>query len=513
MNPPHLRPLLLAALLALPLAAPAASPGDPWVGTWGVSAMRLNETQYGGHTLRETVRTSVGGDRVRLRFSNQFGDHPLTLSDVHVALRTTGSAVDPATDHLVRFSGATSVTLAPGAALQSDPIDFQLPAGSDLSVSFYVPDQSGPATGHGYSNASKYVAPGNVSGAPDTGGTQDGDFYFLTNVDVQAAGLQGTIVTLGASGTDGFGSTLNANSRYPDFLARRLIAAGTKVGVVNQGISGDNLINGDNSIMRRFEQDVLGQTGVRWVIFSDAPLNDIMGHVPEATVETITADYRTLIASAHARGIGFVCATLPTFHGASNWTPDAQAIADGVNAFVRSANSGCDGLLDYNAAIEDPTRPGYTRPAYLYTDGLHPNDAGYSAVANAVNLTYFQPVSLPAITSPTVCGTMESGEGLRRGESLVSCDGTHAVTLRNDGNLVLTSGNNVLIETGSVGSDAAQVSLSTDGNLVLQGALGEILWQSNSGGQNEARMMLQGDGNLVIYSLRGAVWASNTGGR
>lgn len=504
--------LALCVATASPLAV-AASGNLPWIGTWGVSPTPMNPVNYGGHTLREIVHTSVSGTHVRLRFSNEFGDSPLVLSDVHLALRTNDSSIDTATDHVARFGGATSVTIPVGGTASSDAVDMPVPGSADVAVSFYVPEATNAGTGHSFSNQSKYVAAGDVSGQSTIQAVDDGDYFFLTNMDVQGENLQGTIVALGASATDGYMSTYDANHRYPDFLASRLNAAGIKVGVINEGISGNNLINGDQSILNRVAQDALEQPGVRWIIFSDAPMNDILSLPDNATADDMIAAYQTLMAEAHARDIKFICTTMPTFHAAANWTAEGQSRADGLNAFILEPDNGCDGIVDLHKVLEDPSRPGYTLPAYLAPDNLHPNDAGYQAFANAVNLAYFPPVSLASVSRPTQCGTIEPGQGLLPGESLLSCDGAHALTLRADGNLVLTSGTTSLVETGTSGTDVAEAYLTPDGNFELRGALGEMLWASGSGGQTGAHMYLQQDGNLVIYAPSGPVWATNTAGR
>jgi lysophospholipase L1-like esterase len=504
--------LALGVAAASPLSV-AASGNPPWIGTWGVSPTPMNPVDYGGHTLREIVHTSVSGTNVRLRFSNEFGDAPLVLSDVHLALRTNDSSVDTTSDHVAHFGGASSVTIPVGGTVSSDPVDMAVPGSADVAVSFYIPQVTHAGTGHSFSNQSKYVATGDVSGQSTIQAVDDGDYFFLTNMDVQGEELQGTIVALGASATDGYMSTYDANHRYPDFLASRLSEAGVKVGVINEGISGNNLINGDQSILKRFEQDALDQPAVRWIIFSDAPMNDILSLPDNATADDMIVAYKTLMAEAHARDIKFICTTMPTFHAAANWTAEGQSRADSLNAFILTPDNGCDGIVDLHKVLEDPSHPTYTLPAYLAPDNLHPNDAGYHAFADAVNLAYFPPVSLASISRPTQCGTIEPGKGLLPGESLLSCDGAHALTLRADGDLVLTSGTTPLVDTGTSASDAAEAYLTPDGNFEVRGAVGELLWTSGSGGQTGAHMYLQQDGNLVIYAPTGPVWATNTAGR
>ncbi|UPG92739.1 GDSL-type esterase/lipase family protein [Luteibacter aegosomatissinici] len=511
--PFHRARLTLALACGLTSLPALAAGNPPWVGTWGVAPVPMGPVNYGGKTLREIVHTSVAGTRVRLRFSNAFGDAPLVISDVHLALNPSGSTVDGATDRVATFGGQHSVTIPVGRTAATDAVDMPIPASGDVAVSFYVPEATNVVTGHSYSNQSKWVANGDVSGQPELQASEEGDYQFLLNMDVQGDGLQGTLVALGASATDGFASTYGANHRYPNVLASRLNAAGMKVGIINEGISGNGLINGGPNVLDRFARDVFDQPGVRWVIFSDAPMNDILPVAANATADDMIAAYRTLIAEAHARDIKFYCTTMPTFHAAANWSAEGQKRADALNAFMLSPDSGCDGVVDLHKVLEDPNRPTYTLPAYVASDNLHPSDAGYQAFANAINLADFPPVSLAPVALPASCGAIEPGEGLRPGESLRSCDGAHALTLRTDGNLVVTSGTTTLIDTGTAGSDAAEAYLTPDGNFELRGAVGELLWASGSGGQTGAHMYLQQDGNLVIYAPQGPVWATNTAGR
>lgn len=512
-NPRHVR-LALAFACTLAASLPASAAGNlPWIGTWGVAPVTMGPVNYGGKTLREIVHTSVGGTRAQLRFSNAYGDAPLVIADVHLALNPSGSTVNGATDHLATFGGRNSVTLPVGETATTDAIDIVIPESGDVAVSFYVPEATNMVTGHSYSNQSKFVAAGDVSGQPRIQATEEGDYQFLLNMDVQGDGMQGTLVALGASATDGFASTYGANHRYPNFLATRLNAAGMKVGIINEGISGNGLINGTPDVLDRFKRDALDQPGVRWIIFSDAPMNDILPVAANATAADMIAGYETLITQAHAHDIKFICTTMPTFHAAAPWTPEGQTRADALNAFILTPGNGCDGVVDLHEVLEDPSRPTYTLPAYLASDNLHPSDAGYQAFANAVNLAYLPPVSLAPVASPATCGAIEPGEGLLPGQSLQSCDGVHALTLRADGDLVVTSGTTTLIDTGTAGADAAEAYLTADGNFELRGALGELLWASGSGGQTGAHMYLQQDGNLVIYSPQGPVWATNTTGR
>jgi lysophospholipase L1-like esterase len=500
-------------LFALAPTAFAAQGNLPWVGTWAVAPQKMNPVNYGGKTLREIVHTSVAGKTVRAHFSNLFGDTPLTIANAHVALRVDGSSVEAQTDTPLSFGGLPTVTLAPGESIVSDPAPFQVPAVSDVAVSFFVPLATNVATGHSFSNQSKYVADGDVAGSAAITAAEDGDYYFLTNLDVQGDQLRGSVVTFGASGTDGYQSTPNANKRWPNDLAVRATTAAPGLGILNQGISGNNLFNdgtGDQSAIKRFDRDALSQAGVRWVVFSDVPLNDFLNGVAEATAPNVIAAYQSLIDHTHSRGVKFMCATLSPFEGYRLYTPEAEARREAVNVFLRSPDSGCDAVVDFETALKDPAQPTHLLPAYDSGDHLHPNDAGYQALSDAVNLDLFPPPDPISAVAPTGCGVMNEGEGLTVGQQLVSCDGRFSLSLGQDGNVSVTMGTNLLISTGTAGSDAALLTLGQDGNLVLRGALGEPLWQANAPVTSPARMFMQNDANLVIYGLGGPVWSSGT---
>src|SRR6266545_2497682 len=268
-------------------AAPAAAP--VWTGTWAASAQQNGDT-FNGQTLRQVVHTSISGTAARVRLSNVFGSQPVTISNVHLARRTTGSSVDAASDRVVTFAGSTSVTIPAGQIQASDPVAFTVDALSDVAISFYLPQPTGPATAHNLSLQVNYLASGNVAGNATLSNTQDrGSYYFLAGLDVQNAAAEGSVVTLGASITDGIDSPGNANRRWPNDLAVRLNQAGRSIGVLNHGISGNGLLGGAGpTAPARFDRDVLSQPNVKWVIFSDDPINDL-GANPNAGPQIITA--------------------------------------------------------------------------------------------------------------------------------------------------------------------------------------------------------------------------------
>ncbi|SNS19700.1 Lysophospholipase L1 [Streptosporangium subroseum] len=390
----RLSAVALAAVLTAGMTGVTTGPADAaaigWTGTWAVSP-QAGSTVFNQQTVRQIVHTSIGGTSARVQLSNAFGRQPVTIDNVHVARRTSDSGVDLGTDRVATFGGQRSVTIPAGSMAISDAIDLVVPAQSDLAVSIYLPQATGPATYHQTSSQTNYVTSGNVSAnATLPGAQQVGSYYFLANLDVQNASAPGAVATLGASITDGVGSSSNTNRRWPNRLASRLVDSGRAVGVLNQGISGNKLLadGAGQSAPNRFERDVLAQPGVKWVIFSDDPINDLGVASPPAASQLIDAA-KQLISRAHQRNITFICSTLTPFRGAGGWSQAAENQRVAYNTFVRGAGSGCDAVLDQDAATRDPANPTMFLPAYDTGDHLHPNEAGLQAIANAVNLSWF----------------------------------------------------------------------------------------------------------------------------
>ena len=400
---------LLPALVALQLVAGFISQAagqqrhSAWIGTWASSPERdQSGTRFTNQTLRQIVHTSIGGSSVRLHISNIFGSEPLTIQDVHIAFRQTGSTILASSDQAVHFTGASTVTIPPGAEGVSDPLPFAVPALADIAVSMYLPGTSGSATYHASAHRTSYIAPGDVSGqAALPNPAESRSYYFLTNIDVSDPGQQsleagnrlvrGTVVALGASITEGYRSTFDTNRSWPSDLGERLVNAGFDIGVVNQGISGNRLLaaGAGPDAGQRFERDALGESGVRWVIFSDDPINDLGSTKPPPTAADIIAGIRSLIALAHRHNVKFFCSTLTPYEGASYWTAAGEAVREQVNDFIRGANNGCDAVIDQDAATHDPAHPTRYLPAYDGGDHLHPNDAGQQAIADAIELSLF----------------------------------------------------------------------------------------------------------------------------
>jgi lysophospholipase L1-like esterase len=365
------------------------------VGSWSTPPENIG-SGTGQVTVREFVHSSVGGTAARIRFSNEYGQEPLVVQDIHLALRDTSTAngVLTTTDRVVTFAGASSVTIPVGASAVSDLVEMRVLPLTDIGVSFYLPASTFTSvTGQGGTFGKPgYLAYGGDFTAAATlppGSPTYGTAYFLVGLDVQGQNAKRAVVALGASITGGVGSTPDANNRWTDVLAHRLLEHGIPVGVLNSGISGDNALNdaGGPNAQRRFDTDVIAQAGVGWVIISDFPINNF-GSNPSTGAEPIAA-LQQLIARSHAKQIQVLCSTLTPFKGFGAWTPVLESGREEYNAFVKSKSSGCDGVIDQAKAVGDPRDPQQYLAAYDSGDHLHPNPAGHAAIANSIDLRLF----------------------------------------------------------------------------------------------------------------------------
>ncbi|MFK4691139.1 SGNH/GDSL hydrolase family protein [Streptomyces pristinaespiralis] len=426
----HLVGLLTGALLLTLAPAPSAAAGAPaapdgrgagraWTGTWATTPTAVpasDTTEFENRTIRQTVRTSIGGDRVRVRLSNEFGDRPLVIGEARIA-RPAGSGpatrIDPRTDRPLTFGGRTSVTIPAGAPAVSDPLPMRVPAGSDLVVSVHLPERTPGSTVHAFAFQHNHVAAGNVTGRTDIVATATLDrWYFLTGVSVSSGRPErsSAVVAFGDSITDGSDTDVNANHRWPDFLARRLGAAPGPytVGVLNQGISGNRLLHDPNppagsdaenfaayfgqSALRRFDRDVAAQPGARHVIVL-LGVNDL-GHpgTVAPVSETVSAadiidGHRQIIARAHERGLKVHGGTVLPFKNDTFgfYSPRNEAARQAVNHWIRTSGE-YDGVIDFDKALRDPADPQRLLARYDSGDHLHPGDAGAEAMAAAVPL-------------------------------------------------------------------------------------------------------------------------------
>jgi len=374
-----------------------------WVGTWATSpflADGVNLRLLTGVTLREIAHISIGGSQIRIRFTNEFGIDPLTISDAHVAFSSGGGAIQPGTDHAVTFGGATSFNIPPGAAIFSDPVALEVTPSADVAVSFYLPAQIMRAeTYHNFANQDNFIAEGHAPAAPELPGAKTiVSWYFLDGIDVPAVQGSHAIVTLGDSITDGAHSTRNANLRWPDILAARLVAnppAPGLAGVLNEGIGGNRVLNETTgpSALSRLDRDVLAQSGVRFVIVLEG-INDI-GRLKNVQVpwDAVTAaqlelGLKQIADAAHEHGIKAIGATLTPYGGANYYCDAGEQVREAVNDWIRTSGT-FDGVIDFDKITRDPANPTRFNPPYDSGDHLHPSDAGYKAMGEGIDLTLF----------------------------------------------------------------------------------------------------------------------------
>ncbi|SDU39416.1 SGNH/GDSL hydrolase family protein [Jiangella alkaliphila] len=381
--------------------APAAT-GD-WVGTWATAVARPQNGQaltgFTDTTLRQRLHVSVGGSQVRLRVTNVYGTQPLVVQAATLGLPGAAPGdVDPATLRPVTFSGDAGVTIPAGAELVSDPVVLRIADDSDVLVSLYVPGPTGPATYHSAAYSTGWVATGDQTTAPSVSSFPQAtsSFWFLDGLDVRGA-APSAVVFLGDSITDGAGSTRDANRRWPDYLADRMLEQPRplRFGVLNAGIGGNRLLldanspgQGDNALAR-FDRDALTQTGAGTVVVFEG-VNDIQQPNSQYDPQRLIAAYEQIIQRAHDQGMRAVGATIGPFQGWGSWTPEREAVRSAVNEWIRESGA-FDAVLDFDAVLRDPEEPLRMRAEYDSGDHLHPGDAGYQAMADAVDLSELSP--------------------------------------------------------------------------------------------------------------------------
>jgi lysophospholipase L1-like esterase len=374
-----------------------------WVGTWAASpAPSESGVAFNNHTIRMNPRISLGGERLRVRISNAYGGRNLAIGAARIALRDKGPAAVPGSDRKLSFGGSDGATIAAGAVLVSDPVELNAPALADLAVSIHLPSEvlaNFSITGR-YARQTNYVSPPGdfTREAVMPVGSLSDQWYFLSGVDVLAAGEAGGVVTLGDSLTDGNISTIDAFCRWPDQLARRLVARGGRpMAVMNQGLGGNRILydlRGESGL-RRFDRDVLAQPGVTHAIIM-LGTNDLRNRwakpEEEATGEQMIAGLKQMALRAHGRGIKIIGATLTPFGNetfmANAWNPMREKHRVAVNTWMRESGA-FDAVADFDAALRDPERPTQMRAVDDCGDGLHPSDSGYCKMGDAIDLAWF----------------------------------------------------------------------------------------------------------------------------
>jgi len=404
----RLRKTFFAAAFALSLLAPAhASDAARWTGTWiaspqatwGADFVLPNNApdRVRDQTIRQVVRLSVGGERVRIALSNAYGREPVTVGAARIARSLGGSRIDVGSDRALTFGGRTSVTLLPGAPVLSDPVELRAPALAEVAVSLYLPQDTALRSFHWEGLQDAYLAHGDRSArAALDGAARIPSRPYLSGVYVESARAARSVVAFGDSITDGAASTPNRNRRWPDALAERLAPRG--IAVLNAGISGAQVLNDGMGVnaLARFERDVLAQRPDSVVVLMG--INDIgwPGSSFEPAREAMTAQrlidgYRQLIARARQAGVRIVGATLTPFEDAlpdapvkHYFDPQKERVRQQVNAWIRSSGE-FDAVADFDALLRDPAHPTRMRAAFDSGDRLHPGDAGYRAMADSLD--------------------------------------------------------------------------------------------------------------------------------
>jgi lysophospholipase L1-like esterase len=412
------RVLLIVAALTVgfpfaPLVVAEEVAAPHWVGTWSSSPQPIWGPDFIGglkyprnlwnQTVRQLSRVSIGGPRIRVVLSNEYGQTPVAIGAARVALSEKGSAIVAGSDRALNFGGRETVTIPPGAAVLSDPVDLTVAPLGSVAISLYLPDVTPVTTWHNDARQTAFLVAGNkvseLDFKPDASVTAR---VFVSQILVDAPPAARAIVAFGDSITDGDGSTVDANHRWPDVLAARFVEAGTPVGVLNAGISGAKLLKDRMGVnaLARFDRDALSIPGVETVVVMIG-INDIgwPGGVlsptdPPVSVDDLIMGYRQLIAQAHARNIRIIGATLTpfedTFKGVNPpldyyYSPEKEKTRQAVNKWIREGKE-FDGVIDFDALARDPQRPSHIQAAFDSGDHLHPGDTGYKAMADSIDL-------------------------------------------------------------------------------------------------------------------------------
>lgn len=396
------RTVRLGIAFLLAAAAVTAGAQSAWVGTWAAAPSAKTakgEAMQEAETLRQIVHVSLGGSTVRVTLTNELGTEPLVIDGVHVAQHATGGAVQPGSDTALLFGGQPAITIPAGAVAVSDPVSLKVAPLSDLAITVALPAQTvHTMTAHDLGLETNYLLPGDALSSPEFPEAKTFDQWrFLKCVEVERP-KGAAVVTLGDSITDGYRSTANTNQRWPDVLAARLQSSARLkgIGVLNEGISGNRILHngaGPNALAR-FDRDVLSQSGVRYLIVMEG-INDIGGTAkPRAPDDKITAQqlivaYEQMIERAHAHGIKVFGATLTPFIGAGYASPQGETMREAVNTWIRT-NGHFDGVIDFDEATRDATDSKVLSPAADSGDHLHPGDAGYKTMGDAIDLKLFR---------------------------------------------------------------------------------------------------------------------------
>ena len=381
----------------------ASAPSGHWVGTWSTAPQLVEprnlppDPGLSGSTLRQVVRVSLGGDSLRVRFSNEFSTSPVTLRAAQVAVSTGGSTIDSTTRVSLTFGGEPSLTMSAGGTVTSDPFSYELEPRTDLAITLYFGDTSPDVTGHPGSRTTSYLLTGDhLAEATWVDPTQTDHWYVINAIDVKAPDAAAAVAILGNSITDGRGSGTNRQNRWPDILAARLLEnpATKQVAVLNMGIGGNCVLRSclGPSALDRLERDIIRQPGVRWLIILEG-VNDL-GQTPDSTAAARVARglidaYEQMIEVAHGEGIQVYGATILPFGESFYYADFREAARNTVNKWIRTSGR-FDAVIDFDRAMRNPEKPLTLLPDVHSGDFLHPNEAGYQRMGEAVDLSLFE---------------------------------------------------------------------------------------------------------------------------
>jgi lysophospholipase L1-like esterase len=393
----------------------AENASQHWVATWSTSNAAVPDpATFKNQTIREIIHTSVGGQAVRIRLANTFGTQAVTFDSVYVGLQKSGASLVPRSNHAVTFGGSKSITIREGAEAFSDPISLAVGSEQNLAVSLFTSGSTGPATVHPVALQTNYISDaGNFSSseAASPFAKTAQSWYFLQSVELLASvDIQGAIVALGDSITDGVSSRPDMYERWTDVLARRLLSKGSQsvMSVLNAGISGNRVLTNSPcwgvNALARLDRDVFSQTAVRAVILfegtndigqPDTPTAPLTPQVvpclsrTQISADDLIAGFKQIIAQTHARELKIFGATILPYQGFGAWTTQGEAKRVAVNSWIKTSGS-FDGVIDFASAIADPANSQRMNPKYDSGDHLHPGPAGHEAMGNAVDLALFR---------------------------------------------------------------------------------------------------------------------------
>jgi len=374
-----------------------------WVGTWSTAPQLVEPSNMppapglNNNTLRQVVCVSIGGDSLRLRFSNEFSTSAVTMKAVRIAVSTGGSAIAGSTSKELKFNGNTEITMNPGITITSDPISFHLKPRMSLAITIAFGETSPDVTGHPGSRTTSYLLTGDQTSSSDFASSTTTDHWYIINgIDVKAPESSAAVAILGNSITDGRGSGINKQNRWTDILSEHLLKNPETqyVGVLNLGIGGNCILKGGlgPTAISRFDRDILKQSHVKWVIILEG-INDI-GGIRDSTLTTQVAQdlitaYSEMIDKAHAKGLKVYGATILPFKKSFYDKSFRQTVRDSVNEWIRTSGR-FDAVIDFDKVMTNPNSKNTIKPDLQSGDFLHPNEAGYKMMGEAVDLKLFE---------------------------------------------------------------------------------------------------------------------------